>query len=183
MGAPVALVALQSIGTAGSKAKVATFDLNLDAANAIKDGKIALAVDAQPYLQATSPSPRCGSQDEWQRHRRWAVALTGPAIGRAIEHRGDSCPSRRHTDRPRSGESVLQEAGAGTAAALDPGSGSPRALLGKALRRRELSALSRPWRSFILFWVGRGAVSSWAAMGTSSSERHDRVDGRLSRCS
>jgi simple sugar transport system substrate-binding protein len=51
MGAPVALVALQSIGTAGSKAKVATFDLNLDAANAIKDGKIALAVDAQPYLQ------------------------------------------------------------------------------------------------------------------------------------
>ena len=51
MGAPVALVALQSIGTAASKAKVATFDLNLDAANAIKDGKIALAVDAQPYLQ------------------------------------------------------------------------------------------------------------------------------------
>jgi simple sugar transport system substrate-binding protein len=51
MGAPVALVALQSIGTAGSTAKVATFDLNLDAANAIKDGKIALAVDAQPYLQ------------------------------------------------------------------------------------------------------------------------------------
>ena len=51
MGAPVALVALQSIGTAGSKAKVATFDLNLDAANAIKEGKIALAVDAQPYLQ------------------------------------------------------------------------------------------------------------------------------------
>jgi simple sugar transport system substrate-binding protein len=51
MGAPVALVALQSISTAASKAKVATFDLNLDAANAIKDGKIALAVDAQPYLQ------------------------------------------------------------------------------------------------------------------------------------
>jgi simple sugar transport system substrate-binding protein len=51
MGAPVALVALQSIGTAASKAQVATFDLNLDAANAIKDGKIALAVDAQPYLQ------------------------------------------------------------------------------------------------------------------------------------
>jgi simple sugar transport system substrate-binding protein len=51
MGAPVALVALQSIGTAASKAKVATFDLNLAAANAIKDGKIAIAVDAQPYLQ------------------------------------------------------------------------------------------------------------------------------------
>jgi simple sugar transport system substrate-binding protein len=51
MGAPVALVALKSIDTAASKAKVATFDLNLDAANAIKDGKIAIAVDAQPYLQ------------------------------------------------------------------------------------------------------------------------------------
>jgi simple sugar transport system substrate-binding protein len=51
MGAPVGLVALQSIATASSKAQVATFDLNLDAANAIKDGKIALAVDAQPYLQ------------------------------------------------------------------------------------------------------------------------------------
>jgi len=51
MGAPVGLVALQSIATANSKAQVATFDLNLDAANAIKDGKIALAVDAQPYLQ------------------------------------------------------------------------------------------------------------------------------------
>ena len=52
MGAPVALVALQSIATAGSKAQVATFDLNLAAAEAIRDGKIAIAVDAQPYLQA-----------------------------------------------------------------------------------------------------------------------------------
>ena len=51
MGAPVALVALDAIGVAGSKAKVATFDLNLAAANAIKEGKIAMAVDAQPYLQ------------------------------------------------------------------------------------------------------------------------------------
>ena len=39
------------MGVAGSKAKVATFDLNLAAANAIKEGKIAMAVDAQPYLQ------------------------------------------------------------------------------------------------------------------------------------
>ena len=51
MGAPVALVALEAIKTAGSNAKVATFDLNLAAANAIKDGKIAMAVDAQPYAQ------------------------------------------------------------------------------------------------------------------------------------
>jgi simple sugar transport system substrate-binding protein len=51
MGAPVALVALQSLETAGSSAKVATFDLNLDAAKAIKAGTIAIAVDAQPYAQ------------------------------------------------------------------------------------------------------------------------------------
>jgi simple sugar transport system substrate-binding protein len=51
MGAPVALVALDAIGVAGSKAKVATFDLNLAAAEAIKAGTIAMAVDAQPYLQ------------------------------------------------------------------------------------------------------------------------------------
>ncbi len=51
MGAPLALVILQSLDVAGSKAKVATFDLNLDAANAVKEGKITMAVDAQPYLQ------------------------------------------------------------------------------------------------------------------------------------
>ncbi len=51
MGAPVALVVVQSIATAGSKAKIGTFDLNLDAAKAIKEGTIAIAVDAQPYAQ------------------------------------------------------------------------------------------------------------------------------------
>jgi simple sugar transport system substrate-binding protein len=51
MGAPLALVALDAVNTAGSSAKIATFDLNLDAAKAIKDGKIAMAVDAQPYVQ------------------------------------------------------------------------------------------------------------------------------------
>lgn len=51
MGAPLALVVLQALDVAGSKAKVSTFDLNLDAANAVKSGKIAMAVDAQPYLQ------------------------------------------------------------------------------------------------------------------------------------
>ena len=51
MGAPVALVALDAIDVAGSDAQVATFDLNLEAAEAIKDGRIAMAVDAQPYLQ------------------------------------------------------------------------------------------------------------------------------------
>lgn len=51
LGAPVALAALQSAEQANSQAKVVTFDLNADAAKAIKDGKILFSVDQQPYLQ------------------------------------------------------------------------------------------------------------------------------------
>jgi simple sugar transport system substrate-binding protein len=51
LGAPFALTALQSAADAGSKAKVATFDLNVDAAKAIQDGKIMFAIDQQPYVQ------------------------------------------------------------------------------------------------------------------------------------
>ncbi|WP_333778392.1 sugar ABC transporter substrate-binding protein [Streptomyces sp. IBSBF 3136] len=51
LGAPFALAAVQSVGDAGSKAKVATFDLNNQLAGAIKKGTIQFAVDQQPYLQ------------------------------------------------------------------------------------------------------------------------------------
>ncbi|MBB6375717.1 simple sugar transport system substrate-binding protein [Pseudonocardia eucalypti] len=51
LGAPWALTALESIADTGSKAKVATFDLNVDAAKAIQDGKIMFAIDQQPYVQ------------------------------------------------------------------------------------------------------------------------------------
>jgi simple sugar transport system substrate-binding protein len=51
LAAPIALTALGSVADAGSKAKVATFDLNPDAAQAIKDGKIEFSVDQQPYVQ------------------------------------------------------------------------------------------------------------------------------------
>jgi simple sugar transport system substrate-binding protein len=51
LGAPFALTALQSVADAGSKAKVATFDLNVDAAKAIQEGKIMFAIDQQPYVQ------------------------------------------------------------------------------------------------------------------------------------
>ncbi|MFF7313900.1 substrate-binding domain-containing protein [Streptomyces sp. NPDC008137] len=51
LGAPFALTAVQSIGDAGSKAKVATFDLNKDLIKAIKSDDIQFAVDQQPYLQ------------------------------------------------------------------------------------------------------------------------------------
>jgi simple sugar transport system substrate-binding protein len=51
LGAPYALTAVQSVSDAGSKAKVATFDLNKDLTSAIKKGDIQFAVDQQPYLQ------------------------------------------------------------------------------------------------------------------------------------
>lgn len=51
LGAPIALDAIKSIDAAGSSAKLATFDLNVDAAQAIKDGKIQFSVDQQPYVQ------------------------------------------------------------------------------------------------------------------------------------
>ncbi|MFF8032228.1 MULTISPECIES: sugar ABC transporter substrate-binding protein [unclassified Streptomyces] len=51
LGAPFAPTAVQSVGDAGSKAKVATFDLNKQLTGAIQDGDIEFAVDQQPYLQ------------------------------------------------------------------------------------------------------------------------------------
>ncbi|MEU9284746.1 sugar ABC transporter substrate-binding protein [Streptomyces sp. NPDC048275] len=51
LGAPFAMTAIQSIADAGSKAKLATFDLNKDLVGAVKSGKIQWAIDQQPYLQ------------------------------------------------------------------------------------------------------------------------------------
>ncbi|MFF2515675.1 sugar ABC transporter substrate-binding protein [Streptomyces sp. NPDC058086] len=51
LGAPFALTAAQATSEAGSKAKVATFDLNKDLISAIEKGSIQFAVDQQPYLQ------------------------------------------------------------------------------------------------------------------------------------
>ncbi|MFJ9868044.1 sugar ABC transporter substrate-binding protein [Streptomyces sp. NPDC101165] len=51
LGAPYALTAVQSVGDAGSKAEVATFDLNNQLTSAIQKGTIQFAVDQQPYLQ------------------------------------------------------------------------------------------------------------------------------------
>jgi simple sugar transport system substrate-binding protein len=51
LGAPIALDALKAIDLAGSKAKLITFDLNQQAAQDIKDGKIEFSIDQQPYVQ------------------------------------------------------------------------------------------------------------------------------------
>jgi simple sugar transport system substrate-binding protein len=51
LGAPQAIDALKAIDQSGSKAKVVTFDLNQEAAQDIKDGKIEFSIDQQPYVQ------------------------------------------------------------------------------------------------------------------------------------
>jgi simple sugar transport system substrate-binding protein len=51
LGAPIALDAMKSIDAAGSSAKLITFDLNAEAAQAIQDGKIEFSIDQQPYVQ------------------------------------------------------------------------------------------------------------------------------------
>ena len=51
LGAPQALDAIKAKDGAGSQAKLVTFDLNQEAAQDIKDGKILFSIDQQPYVQ------------------------------------------------------------------------------------------------------------------------------------
>jgi simple sugar transport system substrate-binding protein len=51
LGAPIALTAVQSVGNAGSRAKVVTFDTNAALVDSIKKGDVQWAVDQQPFLQ------------------------------------------------------------------------------------------------------------------------------------
>ncbi|MDH6625597.1 simple sugar transport system substrate-binding protein [Streptomyces sp. LBL] len=50
-GAAFALSAVKSVQEAGSRAEVATFDLDKDLVKAVTDGDVQFAVDQQPYLQ------------------------------------------------------------------------------------------------------------------------------------
>mgnify|MGYP001759279740 FL=1 len=43
--------ATESVKQSGSEAQVATFDTNAELVDAIADGRVAFAVDQQPYLQ------------------------------------------------------------------------------------------------------------------------------------
>jgi simple sugar transport system substrate-binding protein len=51
LGARQALDTIKAIPAAKSSAKVGTFDLSIDAAQAVKDGKLQFCIDQQPYLQ------------------------------------------------------------------------------------------------------------------------------------
>ncbi|MEU3337528.1 sugar ABC transporter substrate-binding protein [Streptomyces sp. NPDC002144] len=50
-GAQFAMLAVKAVQTAGSRAGVATFDLNKDLVKAVQSGDVQFAVDQQPYLQ------------------------------------------------------------------------------------------------------------------------------------
>jgi simple sugar transport system substrate-binding protein len=51
LGAPIASAALAAQAQSNNTAKLITFDLNQDVAQAIQDGKVEFAVDQQPYVQ------------------------------------------------------------------------------------------------------------------------------------
>ncbi|MEU6391666.1 sugar ABC transporter substrate-binding protein [Streptomyces sp. NPDC046939] len=51
LGAPVAALAVKAKDDAGSKAEIATFDLNAEVVRRLKAKEVAFAVDQQPYLQ------------------------------------------------------------------------------------------------------------------------------------
>jgi simple sugar transport system substrate-binding protein len=51
LGAPQALDTIKAKEGSGSQAKIGTFDINVDAAQAVQDGKIEFMIDQQPYLQ------------------------------------------------------------------------------------------------------------------------------------
>ncbi|MFG2804899.1 substrate-binding domain-containing protein [Streptomyces massasporeus] len=50
-GAQFAMSAVEAVRQSGSRAKVATFDLNKDLVEAVRNGDVQFAVDQQPYLQ------------------------------------------------------------------------------------------------------------------------------------
>jgi simple sugar transport system substrate-binding protein len=81
LGAPITLTLLKSVSTAGSSAKVASFDLNRELAQKIVDGSLLFTVDQQPWLQGY------GAIDAlWQNTRGGfeigggQPVLTGPTI-------------------------------------------------------------------------------------------------------
>jgi simple sugar transport system substrate-binding protein len=51
LGAQYGLSAVEAVRQSGSRAKVATFDLDKDVVKAVKSGEVQFAVDQQPYLQ------------------------------------------------------------------------------------------------------------------------------------
>ncbi|MGH3354912.1 MAG: sugar ABC transporter substrate-binding protein [Nocardioidaceae bacterium] len=81
LGAPFALTAVDAVEDAGSKADVATFDMDSELINALKAEEVKFAVDQQPYLQGY-----LAVDEIWLWHRNGNIVgggqpvLTGPNI-------------------------------------------------------------------------------------------------------
>ena len=81
LGAPFAMTAMDSIKDAGSKATLATTDLNADVYKAIGDGTILFGIDQQPFLQGyeSIEAVRLYTEGGYVLGGGQAV-LTGPAV-------------------------------------------------------------------------------------------------------
>jgi simple sugar transport system substrate-binding protein len=81
LGAPFTLTIVDAVEETGSEAKVASFDLNADLAQAVADGDVLATVDQQPYLQGYM-----AIESLWLQHNGGFVlgggqpVFTGPAI-------------------------------------------------------------------------------------------------------
>ena len=96
LGAPIALAALQAQEASSNTAKLVTFDLNQEAAQAIKDGKIQFSVDQQPYVQGYMAVDDAVDEHHQRQRHRWRQAhVDRPVDRRHDQHRPDPALHRQ----------------------------------------------------------------------------------------
>lgn len=77
--ADAANMAIEQAGV-GDKVKLGTFDMNASVLDRIKNGKQAMAIDQQPYLQSFLATTMLASAIDWGTDLATDPVLTGPAI-------------------------------------------------------------------------------------------------------
>ena len=80
LGAPIAMAAVQAAATAGSEARIGTFDTNAELVDAIKSGDVQWAVDQQPFLQGTRRGLAAAYLNNRNTIGGGQPVLTGPAF-------------------------------------------------------------------------------------------------------
>ena len=87
---------MQAQEAPATPAKLVTFDLNQEAAQAIKDGKILFSIDQQPYVQGyMAVDVAVAEPDQRQRHRRRQAGADRPVDRRHDQHRPDPALHRQ----------------------------------------------------------------------------------------
>ena len=186
LGAPIAQDALKAKDAAGSKAKIVTFDLSPDAAQAIKDGDIEFSIDQQPYVQGYQAvtalylnlkngndiggggpvltGPSFVDKDEHRRHpsvRPEGHTLGAPAEGRPADG--------RRPPRQRNPEILMSQTQEKKHVQDAPSEKSNRVqigLLSRALARPEIGALVAAVVIGIFFLVVAPPFRSTEALST-----------------